>query len=153
MSHGRKDAEMVKSTRNTARFFTESRHISWVLLITTLVWGAFGYLRMPQRKDPEVPVRLALAMCAWPGASAEKIELLVTRPIEEKMRENSNVERVDSVTRTGIAVVYVLMDESTKDRAKEFDDIQIKLSTIRGLPDGAGPIVFLKDFGDTVALM
>ncbi|HKQ60041.1 MAG TPA: efflux RND transporter permease subunit, partial [Candidatus Polarisedimenticolaceae bacterium] len=153
MAHGRSDAEIVRSTHNTARFFTESRHIAWVLLAATLAWGVFGYLRMPQRKDPEVPVRIAAAMCPWPGASAEKIELLVTRPIEEKMRENSNVERVESVTRNGIAVLYVLMDEATKDRAKEFDDIQLKLNTIGNLPDGAGPIVFMKDFGDTVALM
>src|SRR5262245_27256784 len=152
-THGRSDAEIVRSTHNTARFFTENRHVSWALLVLTLGWGAFGYLRMPQRKDPDVPVRLAVAMCSWPGASAEKIELLVTRPIEEKMRENSNVERVDSVTRNGIAVVYVLMDEATKDRAKEFDDIQLKLDTIHGLPDGAGPIVFIKDFGDTITLM
>src|SRR5262245_37399429 len=152
-THGRSDAEIVRSTHNTARFFTENRHVSWALLVLTLGWGAFGYLRMPQRKDPDVPVREAAALCSWPGASAEKIELLVTRPIEEKMRENSNVERVDSVTRNGIAVLLVLMDERVEDRAKEFDDIQLKLRTLTSLPEGAGPIVFLKDFGDTTALM
>src|SRR5262245_19986701 len=152
-THGRSDAEIVRSTHNTARFFTENRHVSWALLVLTLGWGAFGYLRMPQRKDPDVPVREAAALCSWPGASAEKIELLVTRPIEEKMRENSNVERVDSVTRNGIAVLLVLMDERVEDRAKEFDDIELKLGTITSLPEGAGPIIFLKDFGSTTALM
>ena len=39
MAHGRSDADVVRTTRNTARFFTETRHVSWVMLIFTLLWG------------------------------------------------------------------------------------------------------------------
>ena len=39
------------------------------------------------------------------------------------------------------------------DTGKEFDDIKLKLDAITDLPDGAGPIEFVKDFGDTAALM
>jgi len=153
VSAHKSDEEIVRTTHNTARFFTENRQIAWVALIGTLVWGVFGYLKMPQRKDPDVPARIAVAMCPWPGAPAEKIEQLVTRRIEAKMAENSKVEEINSTTRTSIAIVYVQLTESTKDRAKEFDDIKLKLDSITNLPDGAGPINFIKDFGDTAALM
>src|SRR5262245_31636732 len=153
MSHGHSDQHVVEHTHNTARFFTESRHIAWVLLIGTVLWGVFAYMRMPQRKDPDVQVRVALALVYWPGAPAEKIEQLVTRRIEEKMSENARVERVESNTRTGIASILVTLVEGTKDTGKEFDDIKMKLDSITSLPSGAGPIVFLKDFGDTAALM
>ena len=69
------DKEMVEKTHNTARFFTEQRHISWVLLLAVIAWGFYGYMKMPKRKDPEVPVRIAVAMTSWPGASAEKVEV------------------------------------------------------------------------------
>src|SRR5260370_15906793 len=36
---------------------------------------------------------------------------------------------------------------------KELDDIALKLGTVTGLPEGAGPVNFIKDFGDTAALM
>ncbi len=147
------DAERVRSTHNTARFFTEQRQIAWVLLIGTCIWGFGGFFGMPQRKDPEVAVRDAVAICPWPGASAERVEELVTRRLEEKIAENAKVEEIRSVTRTSVALVYVKIVESVKDRAKEFDDIKLKLDSIRGLPDGAGPINFVKDFGDTAALM
>jgi hypothetical protein len=52
-----------------------------------------------------------------------------------------------------LSIVYVQLTENTKDRGKEFDDIKLKLDTITDLPDGAGPINFIKDFGDTSALM
>jgi multidrug efflux pump len=153
MSHGRKDEEIIRTTRNTARFFTEQRQIAWVLLAGTILWGVFGYRSMPQRKDPDVPIREAVAVCPWPGASAEKIEQLVTRRIEQAMAENAKVEEIRSTTRTSVAIVYVKMTEGTKDPRKEFDDIRLKLDAIRDLPEGAGPIQFRKDFGDTAALM
>jgi multidrug efflux pump subunit AcrB len=147
------EQQQIDRTHNTARFFTETRHVAWVLLVGTLVWGVFGYFRMPQRKDPDIPVRQALAMCPWPGASTEKIEQLVTRRIEEKVAENVKVERVESNTRTGITAVYITLVDDVKDAGKELDDIKLKLDSITNLPDGAGPIEFVKDFGDTAALM
>jgi multidrug efflux pump subunit AcrB len=145
--------QQIERTHNTARFFTETRHVAWVLLIGTMLWGVFGYLNMPQRKDPDIPVRQALALCPWPGASAEKIEQLVTRRIEEKIAENVRVEKIESNTRTGITAVYITLVEGATDTGKEFDDVKLKLDAITNLPDGAGPIEFVKDFGDTAALM
>jgi multidrug efflux pump subunit AcrB len=147
------DNHAIENTHNTARFFTETRHVSWVLLIGTMLWGLYGYFTMPQRKDPDIQVRIALALCPWPGASAEKIEELVTRRLEEKVAENVKVEKIESNTRTGITAVYITLVEGVRDTGKEFDDIKLKLDTIRDLPQGAGPIDFVKDFGDTAALM
>jgi len=154
MAHGKSDAEVVRTTHNTARFFTETRHVSWVLLIGTVAWGIYGYVSMPQRKDPDIPIREAVALCAWPGASAEKIEDLVTRPMEEKIAESSKIERITSTTRTSMTTVFFRLQEKVKDPAKEFDDIRLKLDTLqRSLPDGAGPIQVIKEFGDTATLM
>jgi hypothetical protein len=138
---------------NTARFFVETRQVAWVLLVGTMLWGVYGYLSMPQRKDPDIPIRQALVLCSWPGASADKIEQLVTRRIEEEISGNVNVEKVESNTRTGVTAVYITLVPRLPDTGKEFDDIKLKLDTIDDLPDGAGPIVFIKDFGDVAALM
>ena len=153
MSHGKSDQEMIKSKRNTARFFVEKRHVSWVLLIATCIWGIYGYLRMPERKDPEIQVRTAVALVPWPGASAEKVEQLVTKKVEEQMAANAKVTKIESISRTGLAVIYLELDENLKETGKELDDIKLKLDAIHDLPSGAGPINFIKDFGDTAALM
>jgi multidrug efflux pump len=152
MSH-RPDADIIAHTHNTARYFVSTRHVSWVLLIGTCLWGIYGFLSMPQRKDPDIPVRVALVLTSWPGASSEKVEQLVTQKIEESIAKNSKIEKLESVSRTGLSAVYITLDEAVKDRGKEFDDIKLKLDAIQSLPDGAGPIQFVKDFGDTAALM
>jgi len=154
MAHGHAD-EVIKSKRNISRFFVQQRHITWVMLIGVCVWGFYSYKSMPQRKDPDTPVKTAVAITTWPGVSAEKIEQLVTRKIEEKIAQNANVEKIRSISRTSISVVYVDLDENFPGAqiGKEFDDIALKLDSIKNLPDGAGPIQFIKDFGDTSALM
>jgi multidrug efflux pump subunit AcrB len=147
------DEAHIKKSRNTARYFVETRHVAWVLLAGTVAWGLLSYARMPKRKDPDVPVRMAAAVATWPGASAEKMEEYITRKMEEKIAENSRIKKIESSTRGGVAVVTIELEEGLKDTAKELDDIKLKLDTIRDLPSGALPIDFIKDFGDTTALM
>jgi hypothetical protein len=153
MSHGKTDQKIIGAKRNTARFFVKKRHVSWVLLIATCLWGVYGYLSMPQRKDPEFQVRTAVALVPWPGASAEKVEQLVTKKVEEQIAANAKVTSIESISRTGLAVIYVELDENLKETGKEFDDIKLKLDAITNLPNGAGPINFIKDFLETPALM
>jgi multidrug efflux pump subunit AcrB len=121
--------------------------------VATVVWGVYGYLRMPQRKDPDVPVKVALAICPWPGVDATRVEELLTRRIEEAIAENVTLDEITSTTRLGVAFVNVTLKQEVDDPAKEFDDISLRLEAIRDLPDGAGPIEFIRDFGSTAALM
>jgi multidrug efflux pump subunit AcrB len=155
MEHGHNNIENLQGKRNISRFFVEQRHIAWVMLIAVCVWGVYSYKSMPQRKDPDTPVKTAVAITLWPGASAEKIEQLVTRKIEEKIAQNANVEKIRSISRTNFSAVYVDLDENFPGPqiGKEFDDIALKLGAITDLPEGAGPVKFIKDFGDTAALM
>jgi multidrug efflux pump subunit AcrB len=148
-----RDRQAVRTRRNMARYFAETKAVAMVFLVFTLFWGVYGYLNMPKAKDPIIDVRVAVANCSWPGVSAEQVERLVTRKIEQKMGENSKVEKVESISRTGLAVVYITLVETVADRAKEFDDIKGRLDSISDLPQGAGPINFIKDFGDTATLM
>jgi hypothetical protein len=152
MAH-KSDQEIIRTAHNTARFFVQNRHIAWVLLVATSLWGVFAYFSMPQRKDPEIPVRQAVAMVSWPGESAERVEQLITTRMEAQIAANRNVTRVESISRTGLAVTYVELGEDTKDTQKEFDDIDFRLNSIHDLPKEASPIRFIKDFGDTSALM
>lgn len=147
------DQDLIRKERNTARFCVENRQITWVLLAGTVLWGIYGYLRMPKRKDPQFPVLVSAVVCPWPGVSADKVEELVTRKIEQKVAENVRVKKIESASRSSISVVGITLEDNVKDPAKEWDDLNLRLDSVKDLPPGAGPIVFLKDFGDTAALM
>ena len=155
------DQERIEKTHNLPRFFVEHPQVSWVLLIGVLVWGWFGYHSMPQRKDPDIPVRIAVAYCSWPGATAQQVEQFVTRPIEDAVAENKTIHPgsasdygIRSLSLPGIAYVYVQLAENVSDVKRQFSDINLKLNALNSqLPQGAGPISFQSDFGDTAAIM
>jgi multidrug efflux pump subunit AcrB len=149
----RRDQSVIADRRNTARFFVENRHIAWVAFVAMFAWGAYGYSKMGKAKDPAIDVRIALVACAWPGAEAEKVEQLVTRKIEQKLAENTRIEKIESISRTGLAIVYITLREDVVDRPKEWDNLQGRLDSIHDLPPGAGPVQFQRDFGDTATLM
>jgi len=151
----------VMGRHNTARFFTENRHVSWVLLIGVIVWGIYGYLNIPQRKDPDIPVRLAVAVTPWPGVDALKVEELVTQAVESAAAESTSIHPatdrafgLKSVTLPGVSIVQIQLDESIVDTEKAFNDINLKLDALNSqLPQGAGPIQFNSNFGQTAALL
>src|ERR1700683_2965192 len=155
------DQDRIEKTHNAPRFFVEHPQASWVLLMGVLVCGAFAYHSMPQRKDPDIPVRVAVAACSWPGATAQQIEQFVTRPIEDAVAENKTIHPgtaadygIRSVSIPGYAYIYVQLAEDVSDVKRQFSDINLKLDALNGqLPQGAGPISFESDFGDTAALM
>ena len=55
--------------------------IAFVLMF--VCWGIFSAFTMPRREDPEFTLKIAVVGTRWPGASAEKVEELVTDPLEE----------------------------------------------------------------------
>jgi multidrug efflux pump subunit AcrB len=160
MTH-KSEAEYIARTHNTARFFTEHRQVSLILLLAVCVWGWYGYMHMPKRKDPSIPVRVAVASIAWPGATAQEVEQLVSRPVEQIMAQNAFIKPpsasdfgIRSISFPGLSLVYVQLDDSVTDTKKQFSDINLKLIALNSrLPQGAGPIQFNSDFGDTAALM
>jgi multidrug efflux pump subunit AcrB len=151
--HEMTDADHIRETHNLSRWFVETPHVAWILLLGTVAWGLYGYFTMPQRKDPDIPSKQAMVLTPWPGASAEKIEDLVTRPIEQVLATNSKVTRIQSTSRSNVsAITFTLADELT-DTGPTLDDIGGRLAAINNLPSGAGPVQYMRDFGDTATLM
>jgi multidrug efflux pump subunit AcrB len=77
-------------------------HADWRLCL-----GCLQLQEHATAQDPDTPVKTAVAITPWPGVNAEKVEQLVTRKIEEKIAQNANVEKIRSISRTNVSVVYV----------------------------------------------
>ncbi len=145
----------------------EIPQLAWAALVGVIVWGAYGYFQMPQRKDPDIPVRVAVVSCQWPGAAAQQVEQLITRPIEETVAQNKTIRQgtadaygIRSISLPGKSVVYLQLAQdskdtrSAKDMMVQFNDINLRLQgPAPRLPHGASGIQFQSNFGDTAALM
>jgi len=130
----------IRNEKNTARFCVENRQITWVMLIAAVLWGIYGYINMPKRKDPEFPTLITAVVTPWPGVPAQKVEEQLTRKIEQKVSENLRVKRTESISQGNLSIVYITLEDDEKAPARQWDDIDLKLKSMTDLPDGAGPI-------------
>jgi multidrug efflux pump subunit AcrB len=136
-----------------AQFFVEHREVSWMALVAVLVWGAIVYGKLGQQEDPTIPHRIAMLVTAFPGATASKVEELVSKPIERKISELQSIEEIKSQSRPGVSTLTIKMlpaPAATIDQA--WDKLRAKLLEVP-LPQGARAPFLNTDFGNTITLL
>ncbi len=90
---------------NLPRFALTHRSIILAFIVLFLVAGTFNFATMPRREDPEITIRDALIVTPWPGASATRVEELITDPIEDVIVEIAEIDTVKSKSMVGLSVI------------------------------------------------
>ncbi|MBK8211641.1 MAG: efflux RND transporter permease subunit [Rhodospirillales bacterium] len=75
--------------------------ITILVLIGIPILGLLVFLDYPRQEDPSIEIRQAIVTASLPGLDARQVEDLITRKIEEKIREIGEVEDVWSTTKDG----------------------------------------------------
>ncbi|MDH3402530.1 MAG: efflux RND transporter permease subunit [Acidobacteriota bacterium] len=127
----------------------EKNRITLVVLLVILAAGVRAYLGMPQSEDPGFTIRTAMVVTYFPGASPERVELLVTDKIEKAIQEIPEVDVINSQSKNGVSIVIVDIQERYKEMRPIWDNLRRKVDRVRGdLPEGViGPDVN-DEFGD-----
>jgi multidrug efflux pump subunit AcrB len=136
-----------------AQYIVEHREVGWMALIVVLVWGIIVYGKLGQQEDPTIPHRTAMLVTAFPGATASKVEELISKPVERKISELQSIEEIKSESRPGVSVVTIKMLPASKASIdQEWDKLRSKLREVT-LPQGAREPFLNTDFGNTVTLL
>ena len=138
------------------RHAIEHRVVTFVALAAIAFFGYSAYHDLPRAEDPGFLIRYAMVQTPFPGASPERVELLVTDKIEEAIQEIPEVAHITSESRTGISLVTVELRESVMDLRPVWDNLRRKVeAAARELPQGVVPVVddeFGDVFGTVIAL-
>lgn len=128
--------------------------VTGVMVVVLLAMGTQAYFSMPQKMDPGFIVRTAQIVTVFPGASPERVEQLVTDPIEQAAQELSELDFVSSTTRTGVSIVAVNIREEFTDVRPIWDDLRRRISSIQAsLPEGVHPPEINDTLGDTFPML
>ena len=89
-----------------------------------LVAGLASLTEIARQEDSTLTNRFATILTAFPGASAERVEALVTEPIEDELREIAEILEITSASRTDLSVVTVELSERVSDPDPIFSEIR-----------------------------
>lgn len=138
--------------------FTLIKNWRFTLFFTFLaiILGIYSYYMVPKQESPDVSAPFAVIKTIYPGASPEDVEKLVTRVIEEKVREVPGYKTSQSFSKNSISVVVlelnneVDVDKSWNELRRIIEDAQdeiplecLKIDADTKLSETAGMIISL----------
>ncbi|MEM9001822.1 MAG: efflux RND transporter permease subunit [Bacteroidota bacterium] len=140
---------------NLAKFAIDKNRITFMVLITIILVGISMYFGLPRDSMPPYTVRSATIVSDFPGASPERVELLVTDKVEKKAQELPELDEVTSTSRTGLSVVTVELKDEVREEDMQavWDRLRRKLDVIEGLPDGVDPYLDDDGIGDVYGIV
>ena len=86
--------------------------VIWVMIGLFLVIGISSYFSMPREEFPEVSETKIYISTLYPGNTAEDIERLIVDPLEDRLKNVSNVVEVTSTSQEDYGMIVVEFDEN-----------------------------------------
>ena len=125
--------------------FYRNGHLLALAVIILLVAGVSALMNLPRIEDPRIALRNPIILTLLPGASAARVEALVTEKLEDRLEEIPEIKEIRSTSRSGISFIIVELQAWVDDTSNKavFSKIRDKLADAeRDLPAGASTPVF-----------
>ncbi len=127
----------------------EFRKLVYLIIAALLVYGAISYFTLPAREDPEITIREATVTTRFPGLAPDRVELLITKKLEEAIRTIPQVEEIRSTSTTGVSIIHIDIMDRYFALEDIWTDLRAKVQEAqRNLPDGTGTPKIDDDRGD-----
>lgn len=106
----------------------QNNRITVVVLLVVLLAGFSTFTKMPRAEDPGFIVRVASIVTVFPGASPERVEMLVSDKLEKVIQEIPELYFVESTSKPGVSIIKVNIKESEKSLRPIWDKLRRKVN-------------------------
>ena len=127
---------MASSHSGLINLFVRHRVASNLLMFLFILAGLWGLKKLNAQTFPQFELDLISINVAWSGASAEDIERSVTIPIEQSLSTLTEIKKLTSASRQGMASFTLELFEGSPVNAI-VNKVKQKVESIRNLPDDA----------------
>lgn len=125
--------------------FFRRGHLLVLSIIIVLVAGLSAIQNLPRLEDPRIDLRNILVLTSFPGASAERVEALVSDVLEDELRELYEIKEIKSTSKAGFSSLSVEVQDwvDNSNNQQIFSKIRDSIENVSSrLPAGAAkPIV------------
>ena len=130
---------------NLSALAVRERAITLFFIFAAACAGIYAYFHLGRGEDPSFTIKVLTVTAVWPGATAQEMQDLVAEPLEKRLQELRWYDRVETITRPGLALMTLQLTDKTppKEVPDQFYQARKKLGDeARKLLQGAiGPFV------------
>jgi len=109
-----KNDAAAKPFLNLSALAVREKVITLFLLIAIVGAGIFAFLKLGRAEDPTFTIKVFTVAAVWPGATAQEMQDLVAEPLEKRLQELRDYDRVETFTRPGLALMKVSLKDTTR---------------------------------------
>ena len=113
--------------------------VTATILLFFLISGLIAYFKMPRAKDPSFNIPSAVVTTVFAGATPQRIESLVTIPLERQLRQINEIKKIRSTSTNGVSTIYIDVDEKYHDLDPIWDKVRKKIETADLPPEVSKP--------------
>ncbi|MDD3742458.1 MAG: efflux RND transporter permease subunit [Lentimicrobiaceae bacterium] len=142
---------------NLTKIAFDNNRITVIVFIIVGIIGVLNYFQMERDSMPPYTVRIATVVTKYPGATPLQVEELVTKPLEEVIRELAEIKTIESESTAGLSVIRVelVVQVNGKKLPAVWEHLRNKIEDSKPLlPQGVfGPVVKDEDIGTVFGLI
>ncbi|MBV1860433.1 MAG: efflux RND transporter permease subunit [Nannocystaceae bacterium] len=113
-------------------------NLAFLLIVAA---GTIAAFNLPREEFPEISLDRVVATVVYPGATAEDVEQLITKPIEDELDDVSDVDKIESTSQEGVSSVVITFLEGT-DLVTARSEVEKAVAAVDSFPDDAeNPVV------------
>ena len=132
---------MNKANDGIINLFARHRVAANLLMLIMLLAGIWALINLNTQFLPKFKLNFVTVSVVWPGATAEDVERSIVNPIEQRLQNLDDVKEMKSLSREGLAILFVEFIPSA-DMRHALDQIEEFVAQIRNLPqDSEKPII------------
>ncbi len=121
--------------------FFKNGHLLALTIIIVLVAGLSALTSLPRLEDPRIDLRNVIILTPYPGASAQRVEALVSDVLEDELRQLYEIKEIKSTSKAGFSSVFVELQDWTDNSTNQqiFSKIRDAIDdAAKRFPQGAG---------------
>ena len=130
---------------NFTKFVLERPLVANLLTFFILGAGLLSLTQINRATYPDVNFDILQITGVYPGASAEEIEVSVTKKIEDELLGISGIDKIISTSTENYSTSIVWVDLNDKDPGKVKDNIRRKITNLPGLPSDMSGVPLVED--------
>ena len=107
-----------------SKFSVKKPFTVFVSVILVVLLGVISFTKMTTDLLPSMDLPYVVVMTTYPGASPEKVELAVTKPLEQSLATTSGVKNINSISSENSSIIILEFEQSVN-----MDSILIEMNS------------------------
>jgi multidrug efflux pump subunit AcrB len=129
-----------------AKFSVKNPVLINMITIAVVVLGIVSTMRLNREVFPSISYGYIVIVTAYPGASPEEVEKVVTTPFEDEIADVDGIKKLESVTREGVSTVIIQAESDVEGLRLDqlLNDLKNEVDKVTDLPADVEDPEFLK---------